>query len=155
MLDSLRESCKGLKHEIIVVSNGSRGVGNGKYAREQGLKVIHLKQADKRAAVAAGAEKARHEITILLDSDTRAMPDSIRILKDSFVADNIGGVTPLQKILNRDRLVRRFGRNLTTLGPLLTGAAVAAFLNRRATVKLAEEVRRDLAKRRRAALPPA
>ena len=26
----------------------------------------------------------------------------------------------------RDRLVRRFGRNLTTLGPLFTGAAVAA-----------------------------
>jgi hypothetical protein len=51
----------------------------------------------------------------------------------------------------RDRLVRRFGRNLTTLGPLLTGAAVAAFLNRRATIKLAEEVRKDLAKRR----PPA
>jgi hypothetical protein len=47
----------------------------------------------------------------------------------------------------RDRLVRRFGRNLTALGPLLTGAAVAAFLNRRATLKLAEEVRADLATR--------
>jgi hypothetical protein len=44
----------------------------------------------------------------------------------------------------RDRLVRRFGRNLTTLGPLLTGAAVAAYLNRRATLKLAEQIRRDL-----------
>jgi len=51
----------------------------------------------------------------------------------------------------RDRLVRRFGRNLTTLGPLFTGAAVAALLNRRATLKLSEEVRRDLAQRR----PPA
>jgi len=51
----------------------------------------------------------------------------------------------------RDRLVRRFGRNLTTLGPIFTGAAVAAWLNRRATVHLAEEVRKDLAKR----LPPA
>jgi hypothetical protein len=47
----------------------------------------------------------------------------------------------------RDRLVRRFGRNLTALGPLFTGAAVAAYLNRRATIKLAEEVRKDLAKR--------
>ena len=44
----------------------------------------------------------------------------------------------------RDRLVRRFGRNLTTLGPLLTGAAIAALLNRRATLRLAAEVRRDL-----------
>lgn len=49
----------------------------------------------------------------------------------------------------RDRLVRRFGRNLTALGPLFTGAAVAAFLNRRATLKLSEEVRKDL--RRQAA----
>lgn len=48
----------------------------------------------------------------------------------------------------RDRLVRRFGRNLTSLGPLFTGAAVAAFLNRRATRHLAEQIRRDLAKRR-------
>jgi uncharacterized protein (DUF697 family) len=47
----------------------------------------------------------------------------------------------------RDRLVRRFGRNLTALGPLFTGAAIAAYLNRRATVRLAEEVRKDLAKR--------
>ena len=30
-------------------------------------------------------------------------------------------------------LLKRFGRNLTTLGPLLTGAAVASYLNRRAT----------------------
>jgi len=47
----------------------------------------------------------------------------------------------------RDRLIRRFGRSLTTLGPVFTGAAVAAYLNRRGTVKLAEEVRKDLAKR--------
>jgi hypothetical protein len=44
----------------------------------------------------------------------------------------------------RDRLARRFGRNLTVLGPLFTGAAIAAYLNRRATLKLAEEVRADL-----------
>src|SRR5205814_4301338 len=41
----------------------------------------------------------------------------------------------------RDRLLRRFGRNLTTLGPLLTGAAVAGYLNRRATRRLGEDVR--------------
>jgi len=46
----------------------------------------------------------------------------------------------------RDRLLRRFGRNLTTLGPLFTGAAIAAWLNRRATLHLAEEVRKDLAR---------
>jgi hypothetical protein len=54
-------------------------------------------------------------------------------------------------------LVKRFGRNLTTLGPLLTGAAVASYLNRKATKKLGEDVSRDLRLRfgRRMELPPA
>ncbi len=47
----------------------------------------------------------------------------------------------------RDRLIRRFGRNLTALGPLFTGAAAAAYLNRRATLRLAHEVRKDLTER--------
>lgn len=41
-------------------------------------------------------------------------------------------------------LLRRFGRNLTTLGPLLTGAAVASYLNRRATRALGEKLIKDL-----------
>ena len=49
-------------------------------------------------------------------------------------------------------LLRRFGRNLTTLGPLLTGAAVAGFLNRRATRNLGEHVRDDLKKTSRPAI---
>ncbi|WP_018214601.1 hypothetical protein [Salinispora vitiensis] len=52
----------------------------------------------------------------------------------------------------RDRLVRRFGRNLTTLGPFLTGAAVASYLNRRATRAMSDLLRADL--RRRAGAPP-
>jgi hypothetical protein len=44
----------------------------------------------------------------------------------------------------RDRLVKRMGRNLTTIGPFLTGATVAAELNRRATRSLGEQVRDDL-----------
>lgn len=56
----------------------------------------------------------------------------------------------------RDSLLRRFGRNLTTLGPLLTGAAVAGYLNRRATLSLGERLREDLRRRGRpAAQPPA
>jgi uncharacterized protein (DUF697 family) len=51
-------------------------------------------------------------------------------------------------------LLRRFGRNLTTMGPLLTGAAVASYLNRRATKSLGEKLRKDLRKRR-PALPSA
>ncbi|MGA8112603.1 MAG: hypothetical protein WCA46_02960 [Actinocatenispora sp.] len=53
----------------------------------------------------------------------------------------------------RDRLLRRFGRNLTTLGPMLTGAAVGAELNRRATRSVGNDFRKDL--RRLAARGPA
>ncbi|MDG4823780.1 hypothetical protein O7635_18145 [Asanoa sp. WMMD1127] len=49
----------------------------------------------------------------------------------------------------RDRLLRRLGRNLTTLGPFLTGAAVASYLNGRATKALGEQVIADLKKRKR------
>ncbi|GFJ88787.1 hypothetical protein Prum_024290 [Phytohabitans rumicis] len=52
----------------------------------------------------------------------------------------------------RDRLLRRFGRNLTTLGPMLTGAAVAGYLNRRATQGLAERIRDDLRRQVRKAI---
>ncbi|MFB9239841.1 hypothetical protein ACFFWC_30680 [Plantactinospora siamensis] len=48
----------------------------------------------------------------------------------------------------RERLLRRFGRNLTTLGPFLSGAAVAGYLNRRATRGLGERVHDDLRNRR-------
>lgn len=44
----------------------------------------------------------------------------------------------------RDRLASRFSRNLTTLGPLLTGAAVASVLNRRATLVVGRRVLADL-----------
>ena len=49
----------------------------------------------------------------------------------------------------RDRMLRRFGRNLTTLGPFLTGAAVASYLNRRATRSLGDRVRDDLRRQQR------
>ena len=52
----------------------------------------------------------------------------------------------------RDRLLRRFGRNLTSYGPMLTGAAVASYLNRRATLALAGQVRADLRRNQRRAL---
>ncbi|BCJ42271.1 hypothetical protein GCM10010168_87300 [Actinoplanes ianthinogenes] len=44
------------------------------------------------------------------------------------------------------RLLHRFGRNLTSFGPMLTGAAVASYLNRRATIAVGERVRDDLKK---------
>jgi len=57
--------------------------------------------------------------------------------------------SPLARLLRR-RLAARAGRSAFSLGPLLTGAAVGAFLNSRETRRLGREIRRDL---RRAALP--
>lgn len=44
----------------------------------------------------------------------------------------------------RDTLRTRFTRNLTALGPLLTGAVAAGYLNRRATLDVGRRVARDL-----------
>jgi hypothetical protein len=44
----------------------------------------------------------------------------------------------------RRRLVRRAGRNLSTLGPLMTGAVAGGVVNHRETRRLGEQVRADL-----------
>lgn len=47
----------------------------------------------------------------------------------------------------RRRLVRRAGRNLSTLGPLMTGAVAGSVVNHRETRRLGEEIRADLRRR--------
>jgi hypothetical protein len=54
--------------------------------------------------------------------------------------------SPLRRRLER-RLIARAGRSATSLGPLLTGAAAGALLNRRETRKLGREIRDDLRRR--------
>jgi hypothetical protein len=54
--------------------------------------------------------------------------------------------SPLRRQLER-RLIAKAGRSATSLGPLLTGAAAGALLNRRETRKLGHEVRDDLRRR--------
>ena len=49
--------------------------------------------------------------------------------------------------LVRRRLVRKMGRNLTSLAPVLIGAAAGAEVNRRAARKLGEQVADDLRRR--------
>jgi len=63
----------------------------------------------------------------------------------------VGVATVLGTAARRDlqnSILRRFGRSLSTLGPLLTGAAVAGYLNRRATRSLGEHVSKDLRRSR-------
>jgi hypothetical protein len=52
----------------------------------------------------------------------------------------------------RRRLMRRAATNLTTLGPLMSGAVAGSVVNHRETRRLADDVRADL--RRRAGRPP-
>ena len=47
----------------------------------------------------------------------------------------------------RARLVRRLGRNVSTLAPFLAGAVAGAELNRRETRKLGDALRTDLGRR--------
>jgi hypothetical protein len=54
--------------------------------------------------------------------------------------------SPLARLLRR-RLAVRAGRSAFSLGPLLTGAAAGAMLNRRETRRLGEQIRRDLSRR--------
>ena len=54
--------------------------------------------------------------------------------------------SPLARLLRR-RLAARAGRSALSLGPLLTGAALGAFLNARETRRLGQEIRRDLRRR--------
>jgi hypothetical protein len=54
--------------------------------------------------------------------------------------------SPLARRLQR-RLAGRAGRSAVSLGPLLTGAAAGALLNRRETRRLGHEIRDDLRKR--------
>jgi hypothetical protein len=54
--------------------------------------------------------------------------------------------SPMARLLRR-RLAARAGRSAFSLGPLLTGAAAGAMLNRRETRKLGDQIKRDLRRR--------
>jgi hypothetical protein len=54
--------------------------------------------------------------------------------------------SPVARLLRR-RLAARAGRSAFSLGPLLTGAAAGALLNRRETRKLGDQIKRDLRRR--------
>jgi hypothetical protein len=58
----------------------------------------------------------------------------------------IAAGSPLARQLRR-RLALRAGRSAVSLGPLLTGAAAGAYLNRHETRRLGQDIRRDLRRR--------
>ena len=70
------------------------------------------------------------------------------VLRGRGMSDSLGRGARNELVrLIRRRLLRRLGRNLSTLAPLLIGAVAGAYVNRRATHDLGEAVARDLAGR--------
>jgi len=61
--------------------------------------------------------------------------------------------SPLARLLRR-RLAARAGRSVFSLGPLLSGAAAGALLNRRETRRLGQEIHTDLRRRSQTEHPP-
>jgi hypothetical protein len=54
---------------------------------------------------------------------------------------------PAAKVALRRRLIRRAGRNLSTMGPLMSGALAGSVINHRETRKLGEQIRAGLRRR--------
>ncbi|WP_243725889.1 hypothetical protein [Actinomadura rubrisoli] len=65
----------------------------------------------------------------------------INPLKNESLTNALGSAA---KAALRKRMLRTFGRSLSTMGPFLTGAAAGAALNRAATKSLATRIRNDL-----------
>lgn len=98
--EKLVAACKDIRRQIK--ADGREGVK---------LRVLYTPRPGKRNAVKLGVRSTdpRSEITVLVDSDTLWVKDTLKNLLMPFAVDeNIGGVTTRQKILDP-------GRNLITM----------------------------------------
>jgi len=86
-----------------------------------------------------------------------AVPGSVPVKMQAYVMawTERRGIDPLDPALRlslgsaakrslRNRLIRRVGRNLTTMGPLLSGAVAGSMVNHRETRRIGDTVRGDL-----------
>ncbi|MCL3860303.1 glycosyltransferase [Actinotalea sp. K2] len=91
--------------EIIVVINGARNPVLESVSDEFSplVRWVHTPIPGKRNAVKIGTELSRHEITVLVDSDTVWTPGALEELVKPFADERIGGVTTRQRILEPTR----------------------------------------------------
>src|SRR5581483_859251 len=182
-LPTLREHFSGLEGDALaerLIRNAARatasvgalggGIASVEWAAPPALLTTPVLLATETVAVVAIELKLVGELHAVYGHDlSGAATDKAMALLQSWAGQR--GINPLvpgsaiSTVLGtatrkqlRDMIVKRFGRNLTTLGPFLTGAAIASYLNKRQTRKLGEEVARDLRLRYAKgvpALPPA
>jgi hyaluronan synthase len=91
--------------EVIVVINGARNPGLEQVCDEFAplVRWVHTPIPGKRNAVKIGTEMSKHDITVLLDSDTVWTPGTLSELVKPFADANVGGVTTRQRILEPTR----------------------------------------------------
>jgi cellulose synthase/poly-beta-1,6-N-acetylglucosamine synthase-like glycosyltransferase len=106
-LGCISQACASVEHQILVIANGKHSEQNAIVAKEQGFAVVRIPAASKRLAIEAGVDLVRYPITIILDSDTFATPDSVKKLLLSFYDERVGGATPKHEIFDRQPVMRR------------------------------------------------
>lgn len=107
VLSSIRKAAEGLDAEFFVVGNGAYSKDNISMAESMGFKTLTLKVANKRKAIVKAVQISTKDIAVILDSDTVASDDCLKVILQNFQDPAVGGVVPNQVIFNRDYSVMR------------------------------------------------
>ncbi|GAA4326329.1 C4-dicarboxylate transporter DctA [Actinomadura luteofluorescens] len=124
---------------MIVASKGAAGVTGAGLATLAGGLQSHKPALVDGVGFIVGIDRFMSEARALTNFAGNAV--ATVVIEGGTLTSALG--TAAKSALRR-RMLRVFGRSLSTMGPLLTGAAAGAALNRSATKGLALKVRNDL-----------
>ncbi len=128
--DCLRSVKQEHPKEIIVVINGG-GQDEAKYehiAQSFGATIFKLPEPAKRPAITLGIQKAKHDIVLLLDSDTILTKGALKELLKAFKDQKVGGATSTQMIINSNvSIVRKFAGWMEDIRFAITQRAQSSF----------------------------
>ena len=93
---------EGATELIVVVDGGDPDIAA--LAEDYATRVIRIPKAGKRTAIAAGfgASDPTTDVVLVVDSDTIWLDGCLRELLKPFADPKVGGVTPRQRIFDRD-----------------------------------------------------